>query len=155
MTPAITHAKKAKIIYSIHEYQHSPFCNSYGSEAAEKLGLSEERVFKTLVVRLDDERLVVGVLPVTSMLNMKYLAKAAKAKKATMADKEIVAKATGYVLGGISPLGQKKKLPTFVDSSATSFPTIYVSAGRRGLEIELQSEDLLKLTGGIYTELCR
>ncbi len=154
MTPAITQARKAKITYSIHEYQHSPSCDSYGSEAAEKLGLSKERVFKTLVIRLDDERLVVGVLPVTSMLNMKYLAKAAKAKKATMADKEIVAKATGYILGGVSPLGQKKKLPTFIDSSAIDFSTIYVSAGRRGLEIELQSEDLLKLTGGLYTELC-
>ena len=155
MTPAITQARKAKITYSIHEYHHSPSCDSYGSEAAEKLGLSEERVFKTLVVRLDDERLVVGVLPVTSMLNMKYLAKAAKAKKAVMADKAQVVKATGYVLGGVSPLGQKKRLSTFIDSSAAAFPTIYVSAGRRGLEIELQSEDLLKLTGGLYTELCR
>jgi len=153
MTPAIHQAKKEKIVYSVHKYQHSPSCDSYGSEAVEKLGLPRERVFKTLIVRLDDERLVVGVLPVTSKLNMKHIARAAKAKKAAMADKALVMKTTGYVLGGVSPLGQKKKLPTYIDSSAANFPTIYVSAGRRGLEIELRSEDLLELTGGLYTEL--
>jgi len=155
MTPAINQAKREKIVYLIHEYQHSPSCDSYGLEAAEKLGLSKERVFKTLVVRLDNERLVVGVLPVTSMLNMKHIAKIAKAKKAAMADKVLMVKTTGYVLGGVSPLGQKKKLQTFIDSSAANFPTIYVSAGRRGLEMELRSKDLLALTGGLYTELCR
>ncbi len=155
MTPAINQARKAKIVYSVHKYHHSPSCGSYGSEAAEKLEIAKERVFKTLVVRLDDERLVVGVLPVASMLNMKYIAGAAKAKKAVMADKTLVVKATGYVLGGVSPLGQKKRLPTFIDSSAACLPTIYVSAGRRGIEIELRSEDLLELTGGLYTKLCR
>jgi len=149
MTPAINQAQKAKIVYSIHEYTHSPSCsNSYGLEAAEKLGIAPERVFKTLVVRLDDGRLVVGIIPVTSKLNMKNIAKGARAKKAAMADKALVIKTTGYVLGGVSPLGQKKKLPTFIDSSAAGFPTIYVSAGRRGLEIELRSEDLVKLTHG-------
>jgi Cys-tRNA(Pro)/Cys-tRNA(Cys) deacylase len=154
MTPAINQAKKAKIVYSVHEYQHSSSCDSYGREAAEKLGLPEERVFKTLVVHLDGERLVVGIIPVTSMLNMKQIARAAKAKKAVMADKMLVVKATGYVLGGVSPLGQKKKLPTFIDSSAANFPTIYVSAGRRGLDMELRSEDLIELTDGCYTDLC-
>jgi len=155
MTPAIIQARKAKIVYSIHEYQHSPSCSSYGSEAAEKLGLPEDRVFKTLVVRLDDDRLVVAVVPVKSLLNMKLIARAAKAKKAAMADKDAVVKATGYVLGGVSPLGQKRKLLTFIDSSAAGFPTIYVSAGRRGLDMELRSEDLVDLTDGCYTDLCR
>ena len=155
MTPAINQAKKEKIVYSVHKYQHSPSCDAYGLEAVEKLGLPKERVFKTLVVRLDDERLAVGVLPVTSKLNMKHIARAAKAKKAAMADKVLVVKTTGYVLGGVSPLGQKRRLPTFIDSSAADFPTIYVSAGRRGLEIELRSEDLLELTDGLYADLCR
>lgn len=149
MTPAINQVKKAKIVYSVHEYTHSPSrSNSYGLEAAEKLEIAPERVFKTLVVLLDDGRLAVGIIPVVSKLNMKNIAKAAGAKKAAMADKALVVKTTGYILGGISPLGQKKKLPTFIDSSATGFPTIYVSAGRRGLEIELRSEDLVKLTQG-------
>ena len=154
MTPAINQAKKAKIVFSIHEYQHSSSCDSYGREAAEKLGLPEERVFKTLVVQLDGQRLVVGIIPVTSMLNMKQIARAANAKKATMADKMLVVKATGYVLGGVSSLGQKRKLLTFIDSSATDFPTIFVSAGRRGLDMELHSEDLIELTGVCYVDLC-
>jgi len=155
MTPAIDQIKKAKIAYSVHEYTHSPSCSSYGEEAAEKLGLSIARVFKTLVIRLDDERLIIGILPVASMLNMKQIAKAAKAKKAVMAEKTLATKVTGYILGGVSPLGQKKKLPTFIDSSAANFPTIYISAGRRGLEIELRGEDLVELTGGVLAELCR
>lgn len=154
MTPAIKLAKKAQIVFSIHEYQHSSFSDSYGREAAEKLGLPEERVFKTLVVQLDGQKLAVGIIPVNAMLNMKQIARAADAKRAVMADKALVVKTTGYVLGGVSPLGQKRKLPTFLDSSAADFAAIYVSAGRRGLDMELSSEDLIELTGGCYAELC-
>ena len=150
MTPAINAAKKKKIAYTVHQYTHDPATDAYGKEAAEKLGIAEERVFKTLVVQLDDNSLAVGVIPVSSMLSMKHIAKAAGAKKAVMADKAVVERSTGYVLGGVSPLGQKKRLPTVIDSSAGNFPTIFVSAGRRGLEIELTAADLATLTGGIF-----
>ncbi len=155
MTPAINAAKKKKIPFTVHQYAHDPANEAYGKEAAERLGVDEERVFKTLVVQLDDNRLAVAVLPVSSMLSMKQMARAAGAKKAVMADRTVVERATGYVLGGVSPLGQKKRLPTVIDSSAERFETIYVSAGRRGLEIELKAADLLLLTGGSFAELCQ
>jgi len=153
MTPGINVAKKNKIKHTIHEYDHDPASESYGTEAAQKLGLSEERVFKTLVVALDGQVLAVGVVPVCSMLNMKLMAKAAGAKKAAMAEKAAVERATGYVLGGVSPLGQKKRLPTIIDASAKNFSTIYVSAGRRGLEIELAPEDLRLLVNGTFAAI--
>jgi Cys-tRNA(Pro)/Cys-tRNA(Cys) deacylase len=153
MTPAINAAKKKKIPFTVHQYTHDPANEAYGKEAAERLGIAEERVFKTLVVQLDDNRLAVGVLPVSSMLSMKQMARAAGAKKAVMADKSAVERATGYVLGGVSPLGQKRRLPTVIDSSAESYPTIYVSAGRRGLEIELKATDLAMLTGAGFAEI--
>jgi Cys-tRNA(Pro)/Cys-tRNA(Cys) deacylase len=155
MTPALNVARKAKIAHQVHEYDHDPANESYGVEAAEKLGLPQDRVFKTLVVSVDNKALTVGVLPVSSMLNMKALAKAVGAKKAAMAKPADVERATGYVLGGVSPLGQKKRLKTLIDVSARAFPTIYVSAGRRGLQIELSPEDLKKLTGGSFAEICR
>lgn len=153
MTPAINAAKKAKIPFQIHEYTHDPAHEAYGLEAVEKLGLPPTQVFKTLVVSLDGKELAVGVIPVATMLSMKHLAKAANAKKAEMADKALVSRTTGYVLGGVSPLGQKKLLKTFIDQSALQFATIYVSAGRRGLEIELAPQDLQTLTRGMFTEL--
>ncbi|WML91712.1 Cys-tRNA(Pro) deacylase [Thiothrix lacustris] len=153
MTPAINLAKKAKIAFKVHEYAHDPANEAYGLEAAEKLGLPPTQVFKTLVVSLDGKELAVGILPVAAMLSMKAIAKAAHAKKADMADKALVARTTGYVLGGVSPLGQKKLLKTFIDTSAAQFPTIYVSAGRRGLEIELVAQDLQQLTRGVLVEL--
>lgn len=153
MTPAINAAKKAKIPYTVHQYVHDPATGSYGKEAVEKLGLNEARVFKTLVVELDSGSLAVGIIPVSAMLGMKLLAKAAGAKRVAMAEKAAVERATGYVLGGVSPLGQKKRLPTFIDSSATNFPTIYVSAGRRGLEIELKPADLASLTGAKFAAI--
>ncbi|MGB3919156.1 Cys-tRNA(Pro) deacylase [Thiothrix litoralis] len=153
MTPAINLAKKAKIAFKIHEYAHDPANEAYGLEAAEKLGLPPTQVFKTLVVSLDGKELAVGILPVAAMLSMKAIAKAAHAKKADMADKALVARTTGYVLGGVSPLGQKKLLKTFIDTSAVQFPTIYVSAGRRGLEIELAAQDLQQLTRGVLVAL--
>lgn len=153
MTPAINAAKKKKIVYKIHQYSHDPGHDSYGKEAAEKLGIAEERVYKTLVVQLDKGSLTVAVIPVSSMLSMKLIAKAAGAKKAVMADKELVEKTTGYVLGGVSPLGQKKRLVTVIDSSAKNFPTVLVSAGRRGLEIELKPADLAALTTATFAEI--
>ncbi|EGG95070.1 ybaK/ebsC protein [gamma proteobacterium IMCC1989] len=122
-------------------------------EAAEKMGVAEARVFKTLVVELDSKELAVGVIPVSSMLSMKLMAKAVGAKKATMANKPDVERSTGYVLGGVSPLGQKKRLKTVVDASAKNYSTIYISAGRRGLEIELSPDDLMTLTSGILVEV--
>ena len=146
MTPAVKLAKKAKIAHTTHEYKHDSNAGSYGLEAAEKMAVAAERIFKTLVVDVGDKKLVVAVVPVTAMLNLKAIAKAAKAKKAVMAYKKDVMRSTGYVLGGVSPLGQKKRLLTVIDSSAPVHDTIYVSAGRRGLEIELSPLDLKQLT---------
>lgn len=153
MTPGINAAKKAKIPFTLHEYEHDPAADSYGLEAAEKLGVDATRVFKTLVVDLGNKQLAVGIVPVSDLLSMKHIAKAAGAKKASMAAVDEVERSTGYVLGGVSPLGQKKRLKTFLDSSAQAFETIMVSAGRRGLEIELRPDDLLRLTSGQYADL--
>lgn len=155
MTPAIDLLKKKKITHTVHSYQHEPNHPSYGKEAAEKLGFPAQQVFKTLVAELGDGTLAVAIIPVDQMLGMKQLAKAASAKKAAMADRKMVEKTTGYVLGGVSPLGQKKLLKTILDSSAHDFATICVSAGRRGLEIELSPNDLLNLTRGITAPLCQ
>ncbi|MFT6220679.1 MAG: Cys-tRNA(Pro)/Cys-tRNA(Cys) deacylase [Candidatus Endobugula sp.] len=153
MTPAINIAKKHKVPHNIHEYPHDESTGSYGLEAAKKMGVAEARVFKTLVVELDNKELAVGVIPVASMLSMKLMAKTVGAKKATMADKSDVERSTGYVLGGVSPLGQKKRLKTTVDASAKNYSTIYISAGRRGLEIELSPDNLMTLTGGLLAEI--
>jgi Cys-tRNA(Pro)/Cys-tRNA(Cys) deacylase len=153
MTPAINAVKKKKISYKIHQYTHDPAHDSYGKEAAEKLGIAEEIVYKTLVVELDKGSLAIAVIPVASMLSMKQLAKATGAKKAVMAKKEQVERTTGYVLGGVSPLGQKKRLLTVIDSSAKDLPTIFVSAGRRGLDIELNPNDLASLTSATFAEI--
>lgn len=155
MTPAINAAKKAKISFKIHEYEHDQQETSYGAEAAKKMGVAETQVFKTLVVSLDGKELAVAVIPVCEKLNLKLMAKAAGAKKADMALVADAERSTGYVLGGISPLGQKKRLKTLVHSSALEFSTLYVSAGRRGLEIELNPQDLIKLTNGQFAELCQ
>ena len=155
MTPGINIAKKHQVTHTIHEYSHDELSESYGLEAADKLGVDACQVFKTLVVTLDNKALVVGVIPVSSMLSMKLIAKVVSAKKATMADKSDVERSTGYVLGGVSPLGQKKPLKTIIDSSANQFTTIYVSGGRRGLEIELSPRDLIKLTKGKLAEICQ
>lgn len=153
MTPAIKALQQAKLTFKIHEYIHDPSAESYGLEAAEKLGVDENTVFKTLVVILDTKDYAVGVLPVSNMLSMKQIAKAAGAKKAAMANTVEVERITGYVLGGVSPLGQKKRLKTFIHSSAQSLNSLFVSAGRRGLEVELSPQDLLKTTNGQFTDL--
>lgn len=153
MTPGINAARQANIFYKVHEYRHDSNNRAYGNEAAGKLGVPEQQVFKTLVVSLGGEELAVGVVPVSAMLNMKLMAKATGAKKAEMANQADVERSTGYILGGVSPLGQKKKLKTIIDSSAKQFDTIYVSAGRRGLEIELRPDDLAALTNGMFAEI--
>jgi Cys-tRNA(Pro)/Cys-tRNA(Cys) deacylase len=154
MTPGINAARQANIFHKVHEYRHDTGNRSYGNEAAEKLGIPEQQVFKTLVVSLGGKELAVGVVPVSAMLNMKLIAKATGAKKAEMANQADVERSTGYILGGVSPLGQKKKLKTIIDNSAKQFDTIYVSAGRRGLEIELRPDDLARLTSGVFTLIC-
>jgi Cys-tRNA(Pro)/Cys-tRNA(Cys) deacylase len=141
-TPAIVAAERAGVSFSVHEYAHDPKAASYGLEAAEKLGLDPARVYKTLVVDVDGV-LTVAVVPVEAQLDLKALG-----KRATMADTKLAERTTGYVAGGISPLGQRKRLPVLLDESALAFETIHVSAGRRGLEIELAPGDLLGLTGG-------
>ncbi|MEW4344131.1 Cys-tRNA(Pro) deacylase [Vibrio diabolicus] len=153
MTPAINLAKKKKIPHTIHQYEHDPRADSYGLEAAEVLGQDPKTVFKTLLFCLNGEpkNLAVAIIPVDQKLNLKL---AAKGKKADMADPEIAQKTTGYVVGGISPLGQKKALPTFLHESAAEQDTICVSAGKRGLEIELAPKDLLGLTRGQFAPLC-
>lgn len=153
MTPAIKLVRQNRIAHTVHEYSHAVAAESYGAEAAEKLAVPPARVFKTLVVELDHRELVVAVVPVSGMLSMKLLARAAGAKKAVMAAPADVERSTGYVLGGVSPLGQKKRLRTYLDVSASEFPTIYVSAGRRGLEIELPAQELLRLLGGVTAKL--
>ena len=155
MTPGINLARKQKIAHTVHEYTHDPDSESYGQEAADKLGVPASRVFKTLVVTLDNKTLAVAVLPVSGMLSMKQVAKAAGAKKATMAPPADVERATGYVLGGVSPLGQKKRLKTIIDVSAADYDTVYISAGRRGLEIELSPDDLKTLTNATFAGICQ
>lgn len=153
MTPAINIAKKHRIPFNLHEYQHDPSNASYGLEAVEKMAVPKEQVFKTLVVNLDNKELLVGIIPVAGKLSMKCLAKAAKGKKCAMAEKDEVARSTGYVLGGVSPLGQKKRLRTFIDTSAKHHQKIYVSAGRRGLEIELNPMDLAQILTATFADL--
>lgn len=152
MTPAINIAKKAKISYIVHEYEHTANTESYGLEAAEKLGIAPEKVFKTLIVT-DGTELFVGIVPVSKQLNLKLMAKAVGVKKISMADTQKVQRSTGYILGGVSPIGQKKRLKTVIDSSSKEFQTINVSAGRRGLEIELAADDLQQLTNATFAEI--
>ncbi|MCF6428019.1 MULTISPECIES: Cys-tRNA(Pro) deacylase [Amycolatopsis] len=144
-TPATALLAKQKVAHKLHAYDHDPKHESYGLEAAEALGLEPDRVFKTLVADVDG-KLTVGVVPVTGQLDLKALAAAAGGKRAKMADAAAAQRATGYVLGGISPLGQRSRLPVVIDETAEKFETIYCSAGRRGLEVELAPADLVRLT---------
>jgi len=153
MTPAVKLLKKQKVPYILHEYEHDANHGSYGLEAAEKIGVHPDQVFKTLVIETDQNKLVVCIVPVSHSLNLKAAAKSASAKKAMMADKNDVMRSTGYVLGGVSPLGQKKRLPTLIDNSAQDFETIYVSAGKRGMDIELAPQDLVKLCDAQFADI--
>lgn len=144
-TPATALLSKAKVPFILHPYQHQAGADSYGDEAATALGVAPERIFKTLIVSVD-KRLACAVVPVAGRLDLKSFAAAVGAKRAELADPAAAARATGYVVGGISPLGQKAHLPVVVDVSAASFDTVFVSAGRRGLQVELTPADLLRLT---------
>ncbi|MBE1575979.1 Cys-tRNA(Pro) deacylase [Amycolatopsis sp. TRM77291] len=151
-TPATALLAKQKVAHVLHAYDHDPRAESYGLEAVEALGLDPARVFKTLVAEVDG-KLTVGVVPVTGQLDLKALAAAAGGKKAKMADPAAAQRATGYVLGGISPLGHRSRLPVVIDSSAEKFETVHCSAGRRGLEVELAPGDLVRLTGAVVAPI--
>ena len=153
MTPAINLAKQRNLTYKIHEYTHEEGATSYGLEAAEKLGIAAERIFKTLVVITESGTLAVAIVPVKTTLNLKKMAKALGCKKVQMADPKQVERSTGYVLGGVSPLGQKKRLQTVVDFSAADKESIYVSAGRRGLEIELPPAQLATTLNASFVDI--
>ncbi|GAA2078108.1 Cys-tRNA(Pro) deacylase [Streptomyces albiaxialis] len=153
-TPATVAATEAGVAFTTHAYEHDPAAASYGEEAAEALGVSPEQVFKTLVADVDGT-LTVAVVPVSASLDLKALASATGGKRAAMADPAAAERTTGYVRGGISPLGQRKRLPTVLDASADGHPTICVSAGRRGLEIELSPKDLAALTDAVTAPIAR
>jgi len=151
-TPAVLALDRAGTPYTLHPYEHDPRATSFGHEAAEVLGVDPARVFKTLLVEADG-RLVVAVLPVSHWLDLKALARAVDARRAAMADPADAQRATGYVVGGISPLGQKRALPTVVDESALAHRTVLVSAGKRGLDVELAPGDLIALTSATTARL--
>jgi Cys-tRNA(Pro)/Cys-tRNA(Cys) deacylase len=151
-TPATALLTRRKIAHSTHPYAVSPDAPNYGALVAEALGVPPARVFKSLVTEVDGA-LVVAVVPVTGELDLKALAAAVGGKRAALADRAVAERTTGYVRGGISPLGQRKRLPTVLDSSALAFPTIYVSAGRRGLQLQLTPTDLTTLTNATTAPL--
>ncbi|MFI0484501.1 Cys-tRNA(Pro) deacylase [Actinomadura sp. 9N215] len=153
-TPATVAAAKAKIEFTLHPYEADPNAESYGEAAADALGIPHGHIFKTLLAEVDG-RLTVGVVPVSSSLDLKALAAAAGGKKARMAEPRDAERATGYVVGGISPLGQRRRLPTVIDASVSGLATVYVSAGRRGLQIELVPADLVRLTGARLAAIAR
>ncbi|RNF51669.1 Cys-tRNA(Pro) deacylase [Marinomonas hwangdonensis] len=144
MTPAINELNKHQIAFGIHEYEHDRQCSNFGEEAAQKLNLDPACVFKTLLVS-DDKNLFVAIVPVTGTLNLKRAAQAFGVKKLRMADAKEAERVTGYLLGGISPVGQKKRLVTCIDLSAQAFDKIYVSGGQRGLDISLAPDDLSRV----------
>lgn len=153
-TPATVALTAAGVEFTVHAYEHDPSHPSYGEEAAEAMGVSPDRVFKTLVADVDGE-LTVAVVPVAGSLDLKALASAVGGKRAAMADPAAAERSSGYVRGGISPLGQRKRLRTVLDSSASAHATVCVSAGRRGLEVELAPEDLAKLTDAVLAPIGR
>ena len=154
MTPAVVALERAGVKYTLHEYEHDPAAAAYGTEAVEKLGLDPARVFKTLVASVDG-KLAVALVPVASSLDLKALAAALGGKRAAMAELADAERATGYVAGGISPLGQRKRLPSVLDASAEDWETVYVSAGRRGLQLELAPADLRRLSGARTAAIAR
>lgn len=158
-TPATVALTTAGIAYTAHEYAHDPANTNFGLEAAEVLGLDPERVFKTLLadVTFDGGRteLVVGIVPVTGMLDLKHLAAAVGGKRADMADPKLAERRTGYVVGGISPIGQKTRHRTVLDETVELYDTVFVSGGRRGFDLELAPADLISITGAIVADIAR
>ncbi|MFC8502270.1 Cys-tRNA(Pro) deacylase [Pedococcus sp. NPDC057267] len=153
-TPATTTLTRLGIAYDLHPYEHDPAAPSYGLEAAEALGVPPAHVFKTLLVQ-GERGLAVGVVPVDRTLDLKAVAGALGLKKVAMADPAAAERSTGYVVGGISPVGQKRALPTVVDESAASLDRVYVSGGRRGLDLSLDPADLVRVTGGTFAPIAR
>lgn len=153
-TPATTALDRAGIGYTVHRYSHDPSAASYGLEAAHALGVDPAHVFKTLLA-LVDERMVVAVVPVTRQLDLKALAAAVGGKRGVMADPAAAERSTGYVVGGISPLGQRRALPTWIDVAGRELPSLYVSAGRRGCDIEIAPADLVEATGAVWAAIGR
>ncbi|GAB2803509.1 Cys-tRNA(Pro) deacylase [Halomonas shantousis] len=155
MTPAIRLLEQSATPHEVLEYHHDPAAPAYGEEAARMLALDPTCVYKTLLAKLDSGQLVVALVPVTGTLDLKALARAAGAKKATMAEAALAERTTGYVVGGISPLGQKKRLPTYLDASAAGLEKLHVSGGRRGLEVGLAPQALVALTDARLVPLAK
>lgn len=153
-TPATVALTRAGVAFTLHAYEHDPRAASFGLEAAEALGLDPARVFKTLMATVDG-RLCVGIVPVSGQLDLKALARALGGGKAAMADVSAAERATGYVAGGISPIGQKRPHPTVLDSTALAHPTVFVSAGRRGLDLEIAPADLVAVTSAVTAPIGR
>jgi Cys-tRNA(Pro)/Cys-tRNA(Cys) deacylase len=151
-TPALVALQQSGVDFSVHAYQHDPSAESFGMEAALALDLDPATVFKTLLAEVDGAA-TVAIVPVSGQLDLKGLAAARAGKRAQMMEVSAAERLTGYVAGGISPLGQRKALPTVVDASAQDLPTIYVSGGRRGLDIGLAPQDLVRLTGATYSPI--
>jgi Cys-tRNA(Pro)/Cys-tRNA(Cys) deacylase len=154
-TPATVALDAAGVTYEVRAYEHDPAASSYGLEAAAALGVEPARVFKTLLVELDGGGLGVGIVPVDRQLDLKAIATALRAKRAVMADPKVAERVTGYVVGGISPIGQKRALPTVLDDSASGFETVLVSGGKRGLDLELSPDDLLAITDATLADIAR